>query len=85
MSIREIRLIQVGTTNWNFNESGICKIVDSLPADNDVVIGAINLCVPRSKPFVESRGNKLGEDALELRATKERDVTPVWKFIEHRR
>jgi hypothetical protein len=85
LSIREIRLIQVGTTNWNVNESGICRIVDSLPADNDAVIGAINLCMPRSKSFVEPWRNKLGKDTLELGATEERDVTPVWKFIEQRR
>jgi hypothetical protein len=38
--------------------------------------------MPRSKSFVESRRNKLGKDTLELGATEERDVTPVWKFIE---
>ena len=85
MSIREIRLIQVGTTQWNVNEFRLCRIVDSLPTNDDAVIGAINLCMPRSKPFVEPRRNKLGKDTLELGATKESDVTPVWKFVEQRR
>jgi hypothetical protein len=83
LSIREIGLIQVGTTQRKvINEFGIGRIVDSLPTNDDVVIGAIDLCVPRSKSFVESRRNKLGKDTLELGATVERDVTPVWKFVE---
>ena len=63
----------------------MCRTVDSLPADDDAVIGAVNLCVPCPESLVKSRRNKLGKDTLELGATEERDVTPVWKIVEQRR
>ncbi len=59
----------------NFEFLGLT--VGSLPADHHAVIGAINLCMPRSKTLVESRRDNLGKGTLEFWTTKERDVTPV--------
>jgi hypothetical protein len=53
-----------------------------LPADHDCVVGAINLGVPRPEAFVEPGRNEVGQDTLELRTTKERDMAPVGEVLE---
>ena len=54
------------------------------PADHHVVVRAIYFGVPGTPSFVKPRGDHFREYAPEVWASEERDMHPLWIFLEQR-